>query len=53
MAKAPKANSSCPGTPSLRTIIKSNGAFIASEIIAATGTPPRGSARTMTSFRFA
>ena len=50
-AIAPKASSSWPGTPSLRTRKTSSGAPSARATSAATGTPPRGSPSTMTSSR--
>src|SRR5205814_5741445 len=50
-AIAPIANSGWPGIPSLRTTKISSGASSASAISNATGTPPRGSARTITSWR--
>ena len=43
---APIANSGSNGTPILRTKIKSSGASSAEATSAATGTPPRGKART-------
>src|SRR5271165_6653435 len=42
---APIANSDCIGTPILRTRMRSSGACRAAATSAATGTPPRGSAR--------
>src|SRR6202035_1569226 len=49
---APIASSSCPGTPSLRTMKTSSGASRACATWKATGTPPRGKPRTMTSSRW-
>src|ERR1700687_1778038 len=43
---APAASSGCHGTPILRTITRSSGAFRTLATSAATGTPPRGSAST-------
>jgi hypothetical protein len=43
---APIASSRFPGTPILRTKIRSSGAASMVAISAATGTPPRGNART-------
>jgi len=48
---APSASSSWPGAPSLRTTSTSNGARRASAMGLATGTPPLGNARTVTSER--
>src|SRR5687767_4275989 len=50
---APIANSSCPGTPSLRTTNTSSGALKYLATSQATGTPPRGKASTTTSGRLA
>src|SRR5271157_2712253 len=47
---APIANSGRQGTPILRTSTRSRGAVSAAATSAATGTPPRGSAR-ITGFR--
>src|SRR5438874_4574416 len=52
-AMAPMASSSWPGKPSLRTRKTSRGAFSAWATSKATGTPPRGNARTCTSGRLA
>src|ERR1700720_4478218 len=46
-ATAPMASSGCAGTPIFRTRIRSSGAPSAAATSAATGTPPRGSAKTM------
>src|SRR5205085_4308183 len=50
-AIAPTASSSKPGTPSLRTIKTSSGTRSACATSYATGTPPRGKPRTITSSR--
>src|SRR5687768_4145379 len=52
-AMAPMASSECPGVPSLRTMKTSSGASSVVATSNATGTPPRGSASTITSSRFA
>ena len=49
LAKAPTANSSCPGAPSLRTTNASSGAPSAAATSQATGMPPRASPSTTTS----
>ncbi len=50
-ARAPIASSGWEGTPSLRTMKTSSGAWSARATSAPTGTPPRGRASTSTSGR--